>query len=91
MLNINIFCREIENTIVRATYYNPPDTPSACHGFKMADLMVAAASKKLYGNRSICGKTYKVKCLGADYKLGRNPCKANKEVIVTMVDLCPGY
>ncbi|KAL5553300.1 hypothetical protein UlMin_040701 [Ulmus minor] len=61
--------------IVRATYYNPPYT---------------SASKKLYGNRSICGKMDKVKCLGADNKLEPNPCRVTYELNVSMVDLCPG-
>ncbi|PON67365.1 Expansin [Parasponia andersonii] len=31
-----------------------------------------------------------MKCLNVDYNAGHNPCKANNEVVVTMVDLCPG-
>ncbi|CAL8992122.1 unnamed protein product [Prunus brigantina] len=73
-----------------ATYYNPPYTPSACFGRRDSGHMVAAASYMLYNRRAICGRRYKVTCLTAAYSKGRNPCKANNVVYVTVVDLCPG-
>lgn len=62
----------------------------ACLGKRNGGVLVAAACKESYGHRAVCGKKYRIKCLNADYRSSRNPCKANNEVVVTMVDYCPG-
>ncbi|EXC05054.1 hypothetical protein L484_019302 [Morus notabilis] len=61
-----------------------------CFGKRNDGVLVGAASRELYGHKAICGKKYKIKCINADYKTNRNPCKVENEVVVTMVDYCPG-
>lgn len=51
--------------------------------------MIAAASKAIWENGGACGKKYRVRCLSATSKGVEKPCKANKKVVVTIVDFCP--
>ncbi|KAI4313666.1 hypothetical protein L6164_026625 [Bauhinia variegata] len=74
----------VDGAIATATYYNPPYT------HKKSGVMIAAASKELWNNRAVCGKRYRVKCLGATNRRAPYPCKPKNEIEITIVDLCPG-
>ncbi|KAI3444104.1 hypothetical protein Pfo_000769 [Paulownia fortunei] len=64
-----------------ATFYTTY-IPSACFGFQDQGTMIAAANPALYNNGAACGRSYRVRCTGAN-------CR-NGEVTVRIVDLCPG-
>lgn len=50
--------------------------------------MIAAASDVLWNNGAVCGRKYRVTCIGAAYP-GVQPCKAGTSVVVKVVDYCP--
>ncbi|XP_073271763.1 EG45-like domain containing protein [Primulina huaijiensis] len=71
-----------------ATYYTVY-LPSACYGYQDQGTMIAAANRDLYDNGAACGKNYRVKCTGPTNQGVPQPCR-NGEIIVKIVDLCPG-
>ncbi|KAI3444099.1 hypothetical protein Pfo_000764 [Paulownia fortunei] len=71
-----------------ATFYTTY-VPSACYGFQDQGTMIAAANPSLYNNRAACGRRYRVRCTGATNQGIPQPCR-NGEIIVKIVDLCPG-
>ncbi|KAG8372458.1 hypothetical protein BUALT_Bualt12G0068300 [Buddleja alternifolia] len=69
-----------------ATFYTTY-IPSACYGFQDQGTMIAAANPSLFNNRAACGTSYRVRCTGSTNSV---PACRNGEVIVRIVDLCPG-
>ncbi|KAI3444098.1 hypothetical protein Pfo_000763 [Paulownia fortunei] len=70
-----------------ATFYTSY-VPSACYGYQDQGTMIAAANPSLYNNGAACGRRYRVRCTGATNQAPQ-PCR-NGEIIVRIVDLCPG-
>ncbi|KAG6644203.1 hypothetical protein I3843_08G040400 [Carya illinoinensis] len=71
-----------------ATFYTPPYVPSSCYGFQNNGVMIAAASDVIWGNRAACGRSYRVRCIGATNQGVPQPCKGTS-VVVKIVDYCP--
>ncbi|XP_022889430.1 EG45-like domain containing protein [Olea europaea var. sylvestris] len=71
-----------------SVFYNPPYLPSACFSYRNQGIMIAGANPTLYDGGKVCGRRYKVRCLGGTNETP-NPCKGG-EVIVRIVDLCTG-
>ncbi|KAG8372459.1 hypothetical protein BUALT_Bualt12G0068400 [Buddleja alternifolia] len=69
-----------------ATFYTVY-VPSSCYGFQDQGTMIAAANPGLFNNRAACGRRYRVRCTGGTNSV---PACRNGEVIVRIVDLCPG-
>ncbi|KAK8504009.1 hypothetical protein V6N13_092764 [Hibiscus sabdariffa] len=70
-----------------ATFYTEY-VPSACFGYKPEGDMVAAAGDELWDDGEVCGKTFTVKCTGAQNDVP-HPC-TGKSVKVKIADQCPG-
>ncbi|CAA2934728.1 Hypothetical predicted protein [Olea europaea subsp. europaea] len=71
-----------------SVYYARPYLPSACYGNRNQGIMIAGANPTLYNGGKVCGRRYKVRCLGGTNKTP-HPCKRG-EITVKIVDLCPG-
>ncbi|KAF5461806.1 hypothetical protein F2P56_017875 [Juglans regia] len=71
-----------------ATYYTPPYVPPSCNGYQNDGVMIAAASDAIWGNRATCGRSYRVRCIGATNQDVPQPCKGTS-VVVKIVDYCP--
>ncbi|KAL6656179.1 hypothetical protein ACP70R_007005 [Stipagrostis hirtigluma subsp. patula] len=71
-----------------ATFYTPPYTPSACHGFQDDGTMIAAASDVFWGGGAACDNRCVVTCTGATNEGVPHPC-TGRSVTVRIVDLCP--
>ncbi|XP_022859312.1 EG45-like domain containing protein 2 [Olea europaea var. sylvestris] len=78
----------VQGDIGTATSYNPPYTPTKCHGnrqdqFPPGNLFVSV-NEGLWDNGASCGRRYRLKCLS-----GRNnrPCKEGT-IDVVVVDFC---
>ncbi|KAJ0986659.1 hypothetical protein J5N97_005015 [Dioscorea zingiberensis] len=84
VLAINFFTSSADT----ATFYTPPYNPAAC-GFEVKGVMIAAASGELFDGGDACGKSFRVKCLGATNDGVPHPCRGSGTVVVKVVDLCP--
>ncbi|CAA0837300.1 Putative EG45-like domain containing protein 1 [Striga hermonthica] len=73
----------------QATFYTPPYVPSACYGFTEQGTLIAAANPTIYANGAACGRRYRIRCTGRTNLGVLQPC-TNREIIVRVVDLCPG-
>ncbi|XP_041021945.1 EG45-like domain containing protein [Juglans microcarpa x Juglans regia] len=71
-----------------ATFYTPPYVPSSCYGFQNDGVMIAAASDAIWENRAACGRSYRVRCIGATNQGVPQPCTGTS-VVVKIVDYCP--
>ncbi|KAK6156675.1 hypothetical protein DH2020_010923 [Rehmannia glutinosa] len=72
----------------QATFYTTY-VPSSCYGFQDQGTMIAAASPAIFNNRAACGRRYRIRCTGPTNQGVLQPCR-NGEIIVRVVDLCPG-
>ena len=62
---------------------------SACYGYKDNGVYVAAASNAFWNNRTACGKTFLVNCIGGTgTNLAPQPCSSLR-VFIKIVDYCP--
>ncbi|KAL2481029.1 EG45-like domain containing protein 2 [Abeliophyllum distichum] len=71
-----------------AVFYARPYVPSACYGYRDLGPMIAGDNPTVFDGGKVCGRRYKVRCLGGTNGTP-NPCK-NGEIIVNIVDLCTG-
>ncbi|KAL3838596.1 hypothetical protein ACJIZ3_023187 [Penstemon smallii] len=91
LLLLSTSCNEISTLVYAeigtATSYDPPYTPTKCHGnrpdqFPSGNLFVQV-SEGLWDNGAACGRRYRLKCLSGNNK----PCKLDT-VDVRVVDFC---
>ncbi|OMO89305.1 hypothetical protein COLO4_19809 [Corchorus olitorius] len=72
-----------------ATYYTPPNTPSACYRYEDEGTMIAAPSDKIWNNGAACGEIYQVTCVSGTNQGTPYPCWGSGTVQVKIVDYCP--
>ncbi|KAJ0986618.1 hypothetical protein J5N97_004974 [Dioscorea zingiberensis] len=65
------------------------EVKAAACGFEVKGVMIAAASGELFDGGDACGKSFRVKCLGATNDGVPHPCRGSGTVVVKVVDLCP--
>ncbi|GJN24123.1 hypothetical protein PR202_gb11845 [Eleusine coracana subsp. coracana] len=78
----------VAGTAGTATFYTPPYTPSACHGFQNDGTLIAAASDVFWRGGGACDERYVVQCTGATNEGVPHPC-TGRSVTVRIVDECP--
>ncbi|CAN1223120.1 Putative EG45-like domain containing protein 1 [Linum grandiflorum] len=61
---------------------------SACYGNQDKGVWIAAAGPALWNNGAVCGKKFRVKCIGPRNPVP-HPC-TGKEVVVMITDHCAG-
>ncbi|KAL8501850.1 hypothetical protein ACS0TY_021098 [Phlomoides rotata] len=88
---LSILCNEMSSLVLAdigtATSYDPPYTPTKCHGnrqdqFPSGNLFVQV-SEGLWDKGAACGRRYRLRCLSGSNR----PCK-DGTVDVRVVDFC---